>query len=554
MESFLTPEVKRVALSLMEGLDCARSLTAAILLRYDEYGQLVKLSTDPRHHLDADSYFRSASADSFLRKLESDLPGVDRAFATIETWRKSELQCYRSNQRIGEIIDFGTLQGVPCDERILNFFSDAKKFCRWFIGSPPQLVEGVFGPGATVSDTSRQVTLGNKMSSTPTFTTSALFHLVPWTGTAWAKACAMRLDGPVSVPGNVFFQVPKTSLINRPCAKEPSLNGFWQRGYGKVLASRLLNRGISVVDAKGIHMRVACDASVSGKMATIDLSSASDTMCSALVEALLPHDWFTVLDDLRSKRTLIEGKYQMLEKFSSMGNGFTFELETIVFLSICLAVAPWLTPGVDLYVFGDDIIVPTDVADDVIGALRFCGFSLNEAKSFVEGPFRESCGGDYFQGFDVRPYFLKELPHAAQDYMALANGIYALKERSGRLRSACTPGLRRAWFRATDLVALPARDCRGPVELGDIVIHDEPSKWRVRWRNCIRYVRTYRPVRRSIVRWDRFDGDVQLACAVYGCSLSLPSGRVVTARNVHLEGFVPRDGVSGYGRGWAAFS
>lgn len=80
---FLTPEVQEVALSLMAGLNCARSLTVAVMIREREWEQLVKLKCNPTHYSCADSYLRAAAATDFLRKLDSSLPSVDREAATL---------------------------------------------------------------------------------------------------------------------------------------------------------------------------------------------------------------------------------------------------------------------------------------------------------------------------------------------------------------------------------------------------------------------------------------------------------------------------------------
>jgi len=130
----------------------------------------------------------------------------------------------------------------------------------------------------------------------------------------------------------------------------------------------------------------------------LDLKNASDSVARRLVELLLPKRWFEVLNDLRSPTTLIGNQVVLLEKFSSMGNGFTFELETLVFLAIVLALNPAHKAGKNVFVYGDDIICPTRSSSDVIAALSFFGMTVNKEKSFTYGMFRESCGRDYFNG------------------------------------------------------------------------------------------------------------------------------------------------------------
>jgi len=551
----LTSQMQAVALNLMEGLDSPRSLTVAVMLRYGEWDQLLKLSCDPHLYNDAYQYYTDAVATDFLRKLELQVDSIDPEAAAIEKWWSAERQCFVTNKRLNEIFDFGTLLGVPVSERILEFFEDMKKHLRWLLGDrPPESFPGFFGPGATLSDSAERCTVLHKMSSLPTLTSSALYYLVPWTGTKWAAANAARGEDIRIVSGNKFFTVPKTALTRRSCAKEPSINGYFQLGLGRVMKARLRSRGINLYDGQDVHRQVACLASKNGEFCTIDLSSASDTVCTALVRYVLPPAWFHNLQDLRSRTTEIGGKRIVLEKFSSMGNGYTFELETAIFTAISLSVAPWLKPGVDLFVYGDDIIVPKDVASDVLWALRFCGFTPNPEKTFVTGPFRESCGGDFFDGVPVRAHFLKEEPNEPQQWISLANGIQRVISNFSA-RPDISSRLRKCWFRILDAIPANVRKCRGPKELGDLCIHDEESRWRVRWRSSqIRYVQVYRPARYLRVSFARFDPDIQFAAALYGVVLSprIPNPRWPEGHD--FRGVVPRDGVTGYKVGWVPFS
>jgi hypothetical protein len=249
-----------------------------------------------------------------------------------------------------------------------------------------------------------------------------------------------------------------------------------------------------------------------------------------------------------------KGGWHRLEKFSSMGNGFTFELETAVFTAICMSVMPDPLPGFNLWVYGDDIIVPSDLSGDVIAALRFCGFTPNQRKTFTEGMFRESCGGDFFDGQPVRAHFMKEYPNEPQKWIALANGIRRVIDSFGS-QSRRVPRLRKAWFRVLDQIPANVRACRGPQELGDLVIHDEEDLWIFRWRNGLsrRWIRVYRPASFRGVRFGRYDPDVQMAAALYGVFLRRTSSKpsLVFDDNRML---VKRDGVAGYKVGWVPYS
>lgn len=556
MVDFVTPEVHDVALSLMAGLDCARSLQVAILLREGEWEQLVKLECNPRDYCDPEDYLRSVAATDFLRKLESAIPGVDPEAATLQKWREAEQQCFVTNRRLYEIMDFGTLSGAPVPDGILEFIQGFRKNLLWLIGGgPTPSFDGKFGPGATMSDPSMRTTVMHKMSSTPTLTPSATYYMVPWTGTKWAAACAARREDISFVRGNSYFSVPKTALTRRGCAKEPALNGYYQLGLGQVMRRRLKNRGIDLDDGQDVHRQVACSASKSGEFCTIDLSSASDTICHALVRLVMPDSWFQHLQDLRSSHTRVKGRWHRLEKFSSMGNGFTFEMETAIFAALCMTcMGQHSVPGHNLWVYGDDIIVPTAHALDVLRALEFFGFTANPRKTFIEGEFRESCGGDFYGGVPVRAYYLKELPNEPQHYIALANGIRRLSRQLGEGHRLCSD-LRRTWFKCLDLLPSHIRCLRGPEGLGDLVVHDDETRWHVRWRaNCIRYVRVYRPASFRGVSFARFDPDIQIAAALYGVVLYPSKPNPKWAPGYDNRMLIGRDGVTGYKVGWLPYS
>jgi hypothetical protein len=563
-----------------------------MLFEAGEMGQLAQLALDPTRYRTASEYFKDAVATDLLRKLQVTHPDLDPEAAAIAKWYEAEAQCFATNRRLFEIIDFGTLLGAPLDPNLSEFIRKVQKNVRLLIGeAPPSVVDGRFGPGATLSDGSRFTTVPNKMSTSPTLTRSALFYLVPWTGTYWATACAARADDVRFVEGNHFFTVPKDAKVHRSCAKEPSVNGFYQLGFGRVMKKRLKTRGLDLQhrevprvpkplskftqapwasqpgDGYGldlrhgqdVHRQVACAASKSGESCTIDLSSASDTVSKSLVKLLLPPAWFAALDDLRSPKTYIDGKWVVLEKFSSMGNGYTFELETTLFAAISMAVTSG-SPGVDVFVYGDDIIVPTEHSSAVLGALRFFGMTPNVRKTFTAGPFRESCGGDYFNGYSVRAHFLEHFPHEPQQFIAFANGIRRISRQFDEMRCPM-PHLRRTWFMCLDELPTHIRKCRGPEHLGDLVIHDDEDRWTTRWRSSIRYLRVYRPLRAQGYAFARFDPDVQFAAALYGVTFNDgpilgPQGRL---RKKWPEGIDYRqcdirDTVSGYKVGWASYS
>lgn len=543
----LTPEVKTVALNLMEGLACPRSVGVAILLRNKEWVQLAQLTTDPHHYNCSDDYWRAACSTDFLRKYEGLPTGIDTAAAALETWREGERQCWRTNTRLDP---YRIPAWAGNDERICSFFERVRKEVKTLIGvRPPIDFNMSFGPGATMSDNSRHTTVADKMSSVPTLTPRAWVHVPAWIATKWGQAQAALGSQMSEVSGNAFFTVKKDAKTDRGCGKEPSFNVANQLPVGKAMRKRMLFSGIDLKDGQFIHRQVACSGSLTGEIATIDLTSASDTVAKVLVRLCVSPEWYELLDSLRSpKTTLPDGKVQFLEKFSSMGNGFTFELETVLFCAIARAVCKDDDEWSQISVYGDDIIAPTARYEDIIAALSFCGFTPNKRKTYSTGCFRESCGGDYFLGRAVRPHFLKEIPNEPQDYISLANGL--------RRMALASPDdvdrwhrVKRAWFSCLDNLPVNVRCCRGPEGLGDIVIHDSEERWSTKTRNSIRYIRSYQPVNGREVRWEGFAYDVQFAVALYLAGKGRESPTRLPNGNL-----APRDSVTGHKVGWTPYS
>jgi len=203
--------------------------------------------------------------------------------------------------------------------------------------------------------------------------------------------------------------VPKTAKTHRVIAVEPLGNSFIQKGIDEYLRLRLKRIGLDLRD-QSPNQRMAYEGSFDGEnsFVTIDLSSASDSISTELVKTLLPRDWFNLLNRVRAPRYLLPGSEEHLayEKFVTMGNGFCFPLQTLLFASAIKAVDPTAVAGVDFRVYGDDIIVRKNISSAVISLLSVMGFTTNSRKTFVSGPFRESCGSNWYQGEDVTPMTL----------------------------------------------------------------------------------------------------------------------------------------------------
>lgn len=264
--------------------------------------------------------------------------------------------------------------------------------------------------------------------------------------------------------GNGAFTVPKTALTDRFICIEPAVNVYLQLGLGHLLRRGLNRIGIDLKTQEKNRM-FALQGSEDAKWATIDLSSASDTVARRLVQLLFSGHpkldvWFRVMESLRSPFTNYgskkKDKWLLNHKFSSMGNGFTFELETLIFWALSSSAAE-IAGGEVATVYGDDIIVSHSAYDSVVEALSHCGFSVNSKKSYNTGYFRESCGMNAWNGYEVASYRLEKLDNLADTY-AFHNGL----RRCG-LKRAASVVLRRIPNQLRFF---------GPVGAGDSVLHN----------------------------------------------------------------------------------
>lgn len=216
---------------------------------------------------------------------------------------------------------------------------------------------------------------------------------------------------PNIVDGSRCSFVPKTTKSSRMICIEPSVNMYYQLGLATLLEARLKSFfRIDLSSQPQVNSRLAQLGSIDGSYATIDLSSASDSVSLRLCDMVLPKWFFELLLHTRSRVAEVRSQRVPLFMLSTMGNGFTFPMQTIIFSSIVMACNINLgVDALDFSVFGDDIVCRREVYDQAIRLLKLLNFEANPSKTFKEGPFRESCGSDWFNGQPVRPVFIKKL-------------------------------------------------------------------------------------------------------------------------------------------------
>jgi hypothetical protein len=345
--------------------------------------------------------------------------GCDPLLEGVKAFIKAERKCQLTNLSYG----LGASKAV---KQVLYL---ASRKISQILGPVPELasLQLRYGPGANTSVRMAEASLSGKLSATLACSedmlpfVGGLLAEVPLLVEHWSERSSTQL--PLWEPDPDFVRarlkvrvddgklvfVPKSAKTHRPIIVEPVLNGLFQLGVGSYLKDRLRTSGLDL-RTQDLNRRLARKGSTDGSLATLDLSSASDTIALSVVADLLPLPWFEFLSQFRTGTFSYDGLSFELEKFSSMGNGFTFELESLIFWALCFGATRSVGGDVStIGTYGDDLIVPVCAVDLLMETLDACGFWVNPSKSFWSGPFRESCGADWLDGSDVRPYYLRDL-------------------------------------------------------------------------------------------------------------------------------------------------
>jgi hypothetical protein len=358
--------------------------------------------------------------DSFFKKLKDD-PEPDFEVNALNKFISinDRMSCFKSplNTSLDEVL-YGSLR-----EFVTDFFHRAMDSNRIWWTLDECFHQGQPGPGSSLGAQGSDF-YSKLFSSKLTTTSECLFrHYVGATHSsplfASAEFSREEVWGHAVVSGNRLSFVPKTRLVARTICTEPNLNMFYQKGLGDLMEAEMRRRyGIDLNTQQTKNRQLALLGSLDGSFCTIDLSSASDTISYDLVKDLIRCKAFLGLVDLLRSPTsaLPDGTELKLHMVSTMGNGFTFPLQTLLFagaVSVVMnsyGVTPRSSgPSMNYGVNGDDIILPNFMYGRMTRFLELLGFEVNRDKSFHEGAFRESCGYDFYRGHNVRGVYVKTL-------------------------------------------------------------------------------------------------------------------------------------------------
>lgn len=425
--------VEHVFACLCKSIATPIAKAALLALKAKDHNGLLSMSVQPTHYTKAEDFHKDYLVVSFLSKYKGLDTGKDLKSEALSKFKLAELQCKHTNDRItgSNESDYHGLkfEASKLISKILGVYSESKfiDLCGW-------------GPGSTYELPRRRAYVDLKLSELPitvTATAMPIFRDMLHRDLHWsAVLCNVNpedISGPFCfmhdvfeiVPGAKVTTVAKNAKTDRVIAIEPRANGFLQKGIGSYIRKRLRRFGINL-DDQGNNQRGAHKA-FSYAYSTIDLSMASDTVAREVVFDLLPVEWSVALNNLRSKHMCVEGQWTHLEKFSSMGNGFTFELETLIFYALAKVCEQRTSRRQEqVLVYGDDIIVPRESAELLIRVLTDCGFVTNKDKTFIDGDFFESCGKHYFRGVDVTPIYQKEITNDNLEVIRMGNRFMRL--------------------------------------------------------------------------------------------------------------------------------
>lgn len=369
----------------------------------------------------------------------------------------------------------------------------------------------------------------------------------------WAESQTYRSSRHKShvVESSNYSFVNKNVTVARGICTEPAINMWFQLGLGKLLEGRLARLwGIDIRGGKltspqpDINRVLAMVGSMTGQLSTIDLESASDSISLKMLKWLMPRTAFSLCDTLRCKSTkLPDGSIVSLNMVSTMGNGFTFPLETLVFAAVVIAVMRYSGVAVkqhgpalerNMAVFGDDILCPSSVTTRVIRVLELLGFTTNSEKTFVEGTFRESCGADFISGQNVRGVYIKSL-NTLQDLFVAINRLNRWSAVSG-VPLPETIGVLLQGIRKPHRFTVPydENDDSGIKTPVDLALHNQKFGWRHGYMH--RYT-AHVPVSCNIVVNDDFSAVTRTKGGRERVHVANPHGLLLCALNGNIRGY-----------------
>lgn len=477
---------KTVVEPLIDTSDVFRRLAGALRARDIPAMLSITDAMVKQQYETAATHFAAHQVASLIRKYPFTHSSLDPEEVAKATFLRGERKCRRVNQKIRAWVGDSSPLRKPRSKPRPHWHA-VKYMQRWI-----RSVIGEFNPELVIEacDHSGGASIGVHGNATNIFqkfqgddwsvSLNALQYVAP---AMWRNATARDIvlpshptrDGPYRykcydkiafgeivrsrasiVDYNKLDFVLKTAKTYRTIAVEPLLNGFLQKGVDKFFRTCLRKVGIDLSQQSlnsVLAQRGSLDWETADPWVTIDLENASGSISEQLVRLLLPRSWFNYLDSIRSPYYKLGDQVDRYESFVSMGNGFCFPLESLIFAAFAKAASQ----DEDFTVYGDDLICRRSVALYLIELLAYFGFKTNVEKSFIVGPFRESCGTDWYSGEDVRPCVVDKAVDSMSRVFAVHNSTLR-NPKSTVFLSEFRSGLRNRVPSKVRYVGLKTRD------------------------------------------------------------------------------------------------
>lgn len=415
-----------------------------------------------------------AQAAAAVKKLVD--PAWDRMPATYSTWWSNEARCRKLNRKF-DLLEKAYALGNKTRSPYHREMARARTAIQFVLGLEPPIDEitesSYYGPGSSTDVKGSEVHYVRKLSAeecTPLCVDLAsqsfvhdkalwahigmdpAYTHIPSAREGFIRVMREKLAQKVNDTDDLMF-VHKNIAVQRSICAQPTASGSVQLGVHVVIARRLLSVGIDLGD-QGWNQKLARRGSLNWEDAdpfcTLDKKDASALLCASLPRVLFPAPWYKLLNRTRTPRYRtpmgMGGDVHSYEMYGGMGNGTTFCVQTLVFwacayaTSSCSTVEEFVAER-EYAVYGDDVILRRSHAAGYMNFMEYLGFRFNKQKTFLDGPFRESCGADFYAGQPVRPATLDSENGILRDldligiHNTLADNAFPLEGACARIRS-----------------------------------------------------------------------------------------------------------------------
>lgn len=356
--------------------------------------------------------------EAFFKKNSSiKVDHIDPQQAAEASFYSAEAKCKRTNDRLTHYCLFHPDRLSPEMARMImraqHYIEEVLGPFQLFLDELPKYLR--FSSGATALSKRDYSMAGRRLKRSASTTRSC----VPYADALWTYS---KLPGGFRgrlVESNRIIFVYKNFKTKRTIACEPEANSAFQLAFDTYAKRRLARKGQDLRRQER-NQHQAYLGSIDGTISTEDFKQASDTVAKVAVSLLFDPDWYAYLNRIRCKQGYLAAQDVTVnyEKFSSMGNGSTFTIETLIFAACAHAVG---SRGFQVY--GDDVTIETEFSEPFRALTRFLGFTINVEKSYNSGYYRESCGKHYVRGEDVTPFFVRSLKWHSPNLCHLMNGL-----------------------------------------------------------------------------------------------------------------------------------